>query len=91
MAKFHLVVAAALILCAGIGIIGFEMGQPALTALFSVAGWLVSIVAIAVAAFLVVLIVIRSFTGTAGALLRRSWLGLVNGAAALGFWVTFGL
>jgi hypothetical protein len=48
-------------------------------------------VAVTVAAFLVVLLVIRSFTGTAGALLRRSWLGLVNGAAALGFWVIFGL
>ena len=91
MAKLHFVVAGALILCAGIGIIGFEMGQPAFTALFSVAGWLVSVVAVAVAAFLVVLIVIRSFTGTAGALLRRSWLGLVNGVAAIGFWVIFGL
>jgi hypothetical protein len=91
MAKFHIFVAAALILCAAIGIIGFEMKQPAFIALFSVAGWLVSGVAVIVAAFLVVLLVIRSFTGTAGALLRRSWLGLVSGAAAIGFWVIFGL
>jgi len=91
MAKLHIFVAAALILCAAIGLVGFKLKYPAFIALFSVAGWLVSAVAITVAAFLVVLLAIRSFTGTAGVLLRRSWLGLVNGAAALGFWVIFGL
>jgi len=34
MAKLHIFVAVALILCATIGIIGFEMKQPAVTALY---------------------------------------------------------
>jgi len=83
----HVVVAAALILCAAFGIIGFEMTQPAFIGLFVVAGYLVSVVAITIAAFLIVLVAIRSFTGTAAPLLRRSWLGLLNAAAVVGFLV----
>jgi hypothetical protein len=85
--RFHFVVTTALALCGAGLLIGLVWKWPSLTALSVVLGWALSSAAVAIAAVLIIILGYRSFSGTAGPLLRRSWLGLVNGALSVGFWV----
>mgnify|MGYP000996670438 CR=1 FL=1 len=47
-------------------------------------GYWITLVAIVVAFFLGILLIIRIFTGSAATLWHRQWLGLVNGALSVG-------
>jgi len=62
---------------------GLHYQQPGLVALGTMAGWLFSVVAIVVAFVVTVLLVVRSYSGKAMTLLRQSWLGVLNGVAAI--------
>jgi hypothetical protein len=85
--RLHVVVTAALALCCAGLLIGLVSNQSGLTALSAAVGWGFSVAAVAIALVLIIVLGFRSLSGTARPLLRRSWLGLVNGALALGFWV----
>ena len=78
--RYHFVVTAALALCGAALSIGALWKQPGLVAASVVLGWTVSVVALGIALVLVIVLAYRSLLGTARPLLRRSWLGLVNGA-----------
>jgi len=78
--RYHFVVTAALALCAAAFTIGFVWKQPGLLGVSALLGWVVSIVALAIALVLVIVLAYRTVSGTARPLLKRSWLGLVNGA-----------
>jgi hypothetical protein len=91
MARLHFGVTAGLALCAAGAYAGLFLHQQGLTALSVVLGWLLSVCAVAMAFVLVILLAFRSLSGSARPLFMRSWLGLVNGALAVSFWVHFGL
>ena len=78
--RYHFVVTAALALCAAAFTIGFVWKQPGLLGVSALLGWAVSVVALGIALVLVIVLAYRGLSGTARPLLRRSWLGLVNGA-----------
>ena len=78
--RYHFVVTAGLALCAAAFTIGFVWKQPGLLGVSALLGWCVCVVALAIAVVLLIVLAYRSLRGTARPLLRRSWLGLVNGA-----------
>jgi hypothetical protein len=78
--RYHFVVTAALALCAAAFTIGFVWKLPGLLGVSALLGWAISVVALGIALVLVIVLAYRSLSGTARPLLRRSWLGLVNGA-----------
>jgi hypothetical protein len=78
--RYHFVVTAALALCGAAFGIGFVRRDPGLLGVSALLGWCVCVVALAIAVVLLILLAYRSLRGTARPLLRRSWLGLVNGA-----------
>ena len=86
MDRLHVVVTAALALCFAGVLVGLGLHQQALTALSVVIGWGLSLVAIAIAFVLLIILMYRAIWGTARPLFMRSWLGLVNGALSVGFW-----
>ena len=84
MAPLHIVISALLVLCAALAAVSaWVWSFPGLLALSVVAGYWVTIFAIIVAIGLLVLLGVRAFSGTARALLYRSWLGLVNGVMSV--------
>ena len=85
--RYHFVVTAALALCAAAFTIGFVWKQPGLLGISALLGWTASVIALGIALVLVIVLAYRSLSGTAGPLLRRSWLGLVNGALAAAVFV----
>jgi hypothetical protein len=91
MDRLHLVVSATLGLCSVWVLVGAVWNQPGLSALSAVVGWGFSLAALSIALVLIIVLGYRSFSGTAGPLFHRSWLGLVNAILAVGFWVYFGL
>ena len=78
--RYHFVVTAALALCGAAFGIGFVRRDPGLLGVSALLGWCVCVVALAIAVVLLIVLAYRSLRGTARPLLRRSWLGLVNGA-----------
>jgi len=85
--RLHLVVTAALALC-GVGLLsGLVWKLPGLTALSAVLGWGTSVVALAIALVLIIVLGYRSLSGSALPLLKRSWLALLNAALVVGVWV----
>jgi hypothetical protein len=81
MAPLHIAVSVILVLCAISALVsGWLWSWPGSLALSILVGYWVTLFAMFVAAALAVLLGVRAFSGGASALIRRSWLGLVNGA-----------
>ena len=87
MHPFHIAISVALIFSA-IGLfVGLEFKQPAIVSVAIMASWLFSVAAIVVMLNLFIVFVIRTVNGNARTLFNRSWLGVLNGiAAVLVFW-----
>lgn len=84
----HITISALMLLSAAGLLAGLHYQQPGLVALGTMAGWLFSVVAIVVGFVVIVLIAVRAYSGKAMPLLRQSWLGVLNGfAAILVFWL----
>jgi hypothetical protein len=83
----HLIITSALVLCGAGALVGIVWPQTGLMGLSFYLGWWVTVIAIAVAATLIVILLYRSLSGSAGPLLARSWLAFLNGAIAVGSWV----
>jgi len=84
MNRFHLAVSVALVITGFGAIVGFFDERPELLVAGLYFGYWAMLVAIIVAIFLVLLLLIRSFTGSAAQLWKRQWLGVVNGILAVG-------
>jgi hypothetical protein len=84
--RYHFVVTAALALCGAGLLTGIFGSQPGLLALSVMLGWALTALAVGIALVLIIVLVYRSLSGSAGPLLTRSWLGLVNGALAGVVW-----
>jgi len=88
MAPLHIAVSVILVLCAfGALASGWLWSWPGSLALSMVLGYWATIFAMFVAFVLVVLLGARAYSGDASALLRRSWLGLVDGALSVAAYV----
>lgn len=88
MHRAHVTISVLLVLSAAALFAGVHYRQPDMVVLGTMAGWLFSVVAVMVAFVLTVLTVVRAFSGKAMALLSQSWLGVLNGiAAVLVFWL----
>jgi|SRR5688572_20524346 len=83
----HIVVTVFLALCGLGAVLGFSGTAPHLLGISFYLGWFVTMGAMLLAAGLAGALAERAWKGTAHAFLRRSWLGLANGAAALASWV----
>jgi hypothetical protein len=86
MRRLNIAITTVLVLC-GIGLLsGLALHQPALLAASVVIGTVAMTCAAVIALVLLAVLLSRSFSGTARPFLERSWLGLVNGAAAVAIW-----
>jgi hypothetical protein len=86
MHPFNVVVTISLALCGAGALVGFALHQPGLIGVSVFFGYWATLCAIAIALLLTIILLYRSMSGTARPLFRRSWLGLVNGAIAIGIW-----
>jgi hypothetical protein len=87
MHPFHIAISAALLVSA-IGLfVGLEFNQPGIVSAGVMAGWLFSVAAVFVMFVLVIVFIIRAANGNARTLFNKSWLGVLNGIAAVRvFW-----
>ena len=83
----HLAITSALVLCGAGALVGGVWPNSGLIGLSFFFGWWVTVSAMTIALVLVVILLYRSLSGSARPLLAKSWLGLLNGAVALGSWV----
>ena len=87
MHPFHIAISTALLLSAAGLFVGLEFKQPEMVSVGVMAGWLFSGVAVSIMLALVIVLVIRAVHGNARTLFNKSWLGVLNGiAAVLVFW-----
>jgi len=83
----HLAITLALVLCGAGAVVGVVWPESGLIGLSFFFGWWVTVTAMTIALVLVIILLYRSLSGSARPLLAKSWLGLLNGAVALGSWV----
>ena len=88
MHPFHIAISAALLLSATGLFLGLEFKQPEIVSVGVMAGCLFSLAAVFVMVGLVIVFAIRAGKGNARTLFNKSWLGVLNGVAAvLVFWL----
>ncbi len=83
---FHITVSVANLTCGIAALLGWKLGIPALLNLGVFFGYWANLLAAVTAFFIVVLLIVRAFSGKTRQLLASSWLGLLNGFVVLMFW-----
>jgi hypothetical protein len=87
---FRDIAVATVLFLSGVGLaLGLTLHVGGLVAASVVLGTLAVTCAVAILLVISIVLLYRSFSGTAGDLLRRSWLGLVNGAIGAAIWGLF--
>ncbi len=95
MHPIHVAISVFNILCGVLAYIGLYIFQDSLSQLGAASvhvGYFANLIAIAVSFVLVVLLVIRYFSGNYRGFLSKNWLGIFNGISVVLFWtITFSI
>lgn len=83
MHRIHILISLFLVLSAVTLFAGLQINNPDMVTMGVMAGWFFSVIATIMGFIIVVLFIIRMFSGKAVSLLRHSWLGIVNGMASV--------
>ena len=87
MNRFHIAVSVALAITGAGAAVGYIVERSGLLWPSVYFGYWITLLAIIVAFFLGLLLIIRSFSSSAAQLWKRQWLGVVNGILAVGSWI----